>query len=145
MDFNGTFEVKAPISEVYNFIMDAKKLSSCIPDLKELSVVGPEEFNIVVRAGVAFIKGDFKINMKVVEKNEPTHAKIKGSGQGLGGTLDLEANLDMKEANGGTLMDWKADAKVGGKITSVGQRMIGRQAEKIINELFEGIKNNLSK
>ena len=145
MDFNGTFEVNAPISEVYSFIMDANKLSSCIPDLKDLSVVSPDEFNIVVRAGVAFIKGDFKINMKVVEKTEPTHAKIKGNGQGLGGTLDLEADLDMKEANGGTVRVWKADAKVGGKIASVGQRMIGRQAEKIINELFDGIKKNLSK
>ena len=144
MDFSGTFEVKASVSDVYHFILDPNKLSSCIPGLKELSVVSPDEFNVVVRAGVAFIKGDFKINMKVVEKNEPTHAKIKGNGQGLGGTLDLEAIIDMKEANGGTSMDWKADAKVGGKIASVGQRMIGRQAEKIITELFDGIKKNLS-
>ena len=142
MDFNGTFTVKAPASEVYKFILDPKKLGGCIPGFKELSVVSPDEFNVVVRAGVAFIKGDFKINMKIMEKEEPKYAKITGNGQGLGGTLDLEATINLKEENGEAYMEWKADAKVGGKIASLGQRMIGRQAEKIITELFEGIKKN---
>ncbi|MCL4341151.1 MAG: carbon monoxide dehydrogenase subunit G [Candidatus Thermoplasmatota archaeon] len=142
MDFNGTFTAKAPASEVYKFILDPHKLGSCIPGFKELSVLSPDEFNVVVRAGVAFIKGDFKINMKVVEKEAPKYAKITGNGQGLGGTLDLEATINLTEDNGNTSMEWKADAKVGGKIASLGQRMIGRQAEKIITELFEGIKKN---
>jgi carbon monoxide dehydrogenase subunit G len=142
MDFNGTFTVKAKAEDVYKFVLNPEKLGACIPGFKELSVVSPDEFNVVVRAGVAFIKGDFKITMKVAEKEEPKFARITGNGQGLGGTLDLDASLHLTESNGETSMEWKAEAKVGGKIASLGQRMIGRQAEKIITELFDGIRNN---
>ena len=53
-------------------------------------------------------------------------------------------SLDLSEADGKTKMDWKADAKVGGKLGSMGQRLIGGQAQKIIKELFDNLEKKLS-
>ncbi len=144
MNFEGTFEVDATSERVFKAVMDPNEISSCIPGFKSLNVISPEEYSVVVRVGLAFIKGDFNIKFKVVERDENRHAKLTGNGQGMGGTLDLDAIMDLSEASGKTKMDWKADAKVGGRLGSMGQRLIGGQAQKLIKELFDNLQKKLS-
>lgn len=136
MNFDGTFEVNADKDTVFETIMNPNEISGCIPGFKSLNVISPEEYSVVVRVGLAFIKGDFNIKFKVVESEPGVHAKLTGNGMGMGGTLDLQANIDLSEEAGKTKMDWKADAKVGGKLGAMGQRIIGGQAQKIIKEMF---------
>ncbi len=144
MNFDGTFEVDATSGKVFNTVLDPEEISSCIPGFKSLNIVSPEEYSVIVKVGLAFIKGEFNIKFKVVEKEENKHAKLTGNGQGMGGTVDLEAVMDLSETEGKTRMDWKAEAKVGGRLGSMGQRLIGGQAQKLIKELFENLENKLS-
>ena len=111
-----------------------------MPDLKKLTVKSPDEFVAEIRAGVSFIKGDFTMNFKVVEKDRPGHAKLVARGSGMGSTIDLETVMDLMDTTPGTKMDWKADARVGGRIASVGQRLLDGQAQKIVNQLFDCLK-----
>jgi carbon monoxide dehydrogenase subunit G len=143
MHFEGTFDVKAPRSTVYDFLLDPKKISGCMPDLQRLDVKSPDQFDAVVRAGVSFIKGDFTMHFRVAEKDPPGHAKLVAHGTGIGSTVDLETLLDLADANGGTSMKWSAEARVGGRIASVGQRLLNGQAEKIVKQLFECLQKQL--
>lgn len=136
MHFEGSFEVRAQRPKVFEFLMQPKKISGCMPDLQKLEVRSPDDFTAVVRAGVAFIKGDFTMNFAISEKQPPSHAKLSGRGSGIGSTVDLQTTIDLEETKKGTLMKWSADALVGGRIASVGQRLLSGQAEKIIKELF---------
>src|SRR5437016_12116484 len=103
-----------------------------MPDLQKLDVKSKEEFTAVVRAGVSFIKGDFNLNFRLVESEPPAHAKLVARGSGIGSVVDLETIIDLSDSDGGTLMKWQAEAKVGGRIASVGQRLLESQAQKII-------------
>ncbi len=144
MHFDGTFEVKAPKDRVYAMVMDPKQISACMPDLQKLDVKSPDDFTAVVKAGVSFIKGDFTMHFTTVEKIPPTHAKLAAHGTGIGSTVDMETVMDLADtANGGTAMKWTADAQVGGRIASVGQRLLNGQAEKIIKNLFECLQGKL--
>lgn len=144
MNFDGTFEVKANKNTVFTTIMNPEEISGCIPGFKSLNVVSPEEYSVVVRVGLAFIKGDFNIKFKVVESEENSHAKLSGTGMGMGGTLDLHATIDLTEEGEMTKMDWNAEAKVGGKLGAMGQRIIGGQAQKIIKEMFACLEKKFS-
>lgn len=144
MHFEGTFEVKAPKEKVFSIIMDPNQISKCMPDLQKLEVKSPDDFTAVVRAGVSFIKGDFSLHFLTVEKTPPTHAKLTARGSGIGSTIDMETMMDLSDvAAGGTAMKWSADAKIGGRIASVGQRLINGQAEKIIKQLFDCLRTTL--
>jgi carbon monoxide dehydrogenase subunit G len=144
LHFEGTFTVKAPIKRVFATVLDPRQISECMPDLQRLDVKSPEEFTAVVRAGISFIKGDFTMNFRVVEKKPPSHAKLVSRGSGIGSVVDLDTSLDLSESGDGqTTMNWKADAKVGGRIASVGQRLLNGQAEKIIKELFGCLQRKL--
>jgi len=143
MHFEGTFTVKAPREKVFEFLLDPNKVSSCLPDLQRLDIKNQDEYTAVVRAGISFIKGEFTMNFKVMEKQPPSHAKLVARGSGIGSTVDLETVMDLTESSGSTTMKWSAEAKVGGRIASVGQRLISGQAEKIIRQLFDCIKSKL--
>jgi carbon monoxide dehydrogenase subunit G len=116
-----------------------------MPDLQKLEVKSPDDFIAVVKAGVSFIKGDFTLHFTTVEKSPPTHAKLSAHGTGIGSTIDLDTVMDLSDQQGGgTAMKWVADAKVGGRIASVGQRLLTGQAEKIIKQLFTCLEGKLN-
>ena len=141
MHFDGTFSVKASRKDVFDVMTDPKQISKCMPDLQKLDVKSKEEFTVVVKAGVSFIKGDFTLNFRLVESEPPAHAKLVARGSGIGSVVDLETIIDLSDSDGGTLMKWQAEAKVGGRIASVGQRLLESQAQKIINQLFECLRH----
>jgi uncharacterized protein len=145
LHFEGTFEVKAKRPEVFDFLLEPKKITACMPDLQKLVVKSPDDFTAVVKAGVAFIKGDFTIHFTVADKQPPAHAKLNGRGTGIGSTVDLATTIDLEESKKGTVMKWSADAMVGGRIASVGQRLLSGQAEKIIKELFGCLQKQLER
>jgi len=144
LHFEGTFNVKAAPEKVYSMILDPNQISQCMPDLQKLDVKSPDDFTAVVKAGVSFIKGDFTLHFLTVEKTPNSHAKLTGHGTGIGSTVDMEIYIDLaKSADGGTSMKWSADAKIGGRIASVGQRLLQGQAEKIIKGLFDCLQGKL--
>ncbi len=143
MHFEGTFNVKASKEKVYNTLTDPNQISQCMPDLQKLDVKSPDDFTAVVKAGVSFIKGDFTLRFTTVEKTPPTHAKLLAHGTGIGSTVDIDMLVDISDAAGGSSMKWNAEAKIGGRIASVGQRLISGQAEKIIKQLFDCLQGKL--
>ena len=138
MHFEGTFNVKAPKETLYSIVLEPSEISKCMPDLQKLDVKSPDDFTAVMKAGVSFIKGDFTLHFTSVEKTPPTHAKLAAHGSGIGSTIDMTTVMDFADnPGGGTAMKWSAEAKIGGRIASVGQRLLNGQAEKIIKQLFE--------
>jgi len=145
MHFEGTFNVKANPEKVFSMILDPNQISQCMPDLQKLDVKSPDDFTAVVKAGVSFIKGDFTLHFLTVEKTPNSHAKLTAHGTGIGSTVDMETYMDLANVpDGGTSMKWSADAKIGGRIASVGQRLLQGQAEKIIKGLFDCLESKLN-
>ncbi len=144
MHFEGTFDLKAPRKKVWDFIMVPNNLAKCLPDLQKLEVVAPDKFKATVKAGVGFIKGTFNFEFTMHDMQEPSHAKLSGHGSGTGSTVDLETAIDLGDLpDGGTKMAWKADARVGGLIASVGQRLLEGAANKLVSSLFDCLRKQL--
>ncbi len=144
MHFEGVFNVRASKEKVYALLLDPHQISQCMPDLQKLDVKSSEDFTVTVRAGVSFIKGDFTLHFTAVEKIPPTRAKLIAHGTGIGSTVDMDTVMDISDTEGGgSSMRWTADAKVGGRIASLGQRLLDGQAEKIIRQLFECLQRKL--
>ena len=48
--------------------------------------------------------------------------------------------IDLEESNGQTILKYSADAKVGGLIASIGQRMLGGVAKMMCDQFFKKIE-----
>ena len=143
MNFEGTFEVKAPRDKVWDFVIDPNKIGKCLPDLKSLQVEADNKFTAIARVGIGFMKGDFKFQLAIVEQIPPSHARLKGTGTGVGSSMNMDASIDLADSETGTKLTYKADVKIGGTLASVGQRVIGGTVEKTVNEVFNCVKRQV--
>lgn len=141
MHFEGTFDAKAPPERVYAALMDPNELAQCMPGFQRAEVRSPGDFTVVIRAGVSFIRGEFTVKFNLVDAREPSHAKLVGRGSGMGSVIDIEAVMDISPAaEGGSSTKWSAEAAVGGKLASLGQRLLEGQAEKIVRDMFSCLR-----
>jgi len=146
LHFEGVFDVAAIRTKVFEVVTDPRRVASCMPDLQEVDVKSPDEFDAVVKVGVSFIRGDFTVRFRTIEKEAPSSAKMMVHGGGLGSALDMQITMSLTERDaGGTSMKWEADATVSGKIASLGQRLMESQAEKIIKQFFTCLRGKLER
>jgi len=144
MHFEGQFDTRAAESRVYALVTDPREVAGCMPGLQKVDVKSPDEFDTVVRVGVSFIRGDFTLHFRSVKKEPASGARFVVHGTGLGSAVDMEIALAISPGeNGGASMRWQADAKVNGKVASLGQRLMEAQAERIIREFFDCFRRKL--
>lgn len=145
MNFEGSEEIKAPRQQVWDFVTNPNNLAQCLPDLKELKVQSEDKFDATVRAGIGFIKGDFKFRLALLDKVPPSHARLSGTGTGAGSSVDLEAVMDLTEIDGHTKLNYKAAAKVGGAMATLAESMFQRKAQSIVIDVFSAVRKSLEK
>jgi carbon monoxide dehydrogenase subunit G len=52
-----------------------------------------------------------------------------------------DVSRDLQEKNGQTILKYSTDAKVGGLIASIGQRMLNGVAKMMLDQFFKKIEN----
>jgi carbon monoxide dehydrogenase subunit G len=143
LNFEGAYQINAPRENVWDFVIDPNKIGKCLPDLKSLEVGADNTFTAVARVGIGFMKGDFTFKLAIVEQTPPSHARLKGTGTGVGSNVNMDTSIDLAEADGGTKLTYKAEVQIGGTLASVGQRVIGGTTEKMIAQVFSCVRNQL--
>ena len=145
-EFKGEFVSKATRDKVFDFLLNPELLSECLPDIQSVEIKSEDNFLAKVKVGVGFVKGNFNFDFKVIEKNPPIMAKLSAHGSGTGSKIELETIMELTETtNGGTKMKWEADTTMTGMMSGLGQGIIKSTAEKMINQIFNNIKNELEK
>ena len=72
MRFDGTFEIRAGDKKVFDFLTDARRMASLVPDVENLQISDDGEIRMSVKVGLSFIKGKFNLKMKALNANPNT-------------------------------------------------------------------------
>jgi len=139
MKVAGQARLHAPIERVFHALNDPAVLVRTIPGCQRLEATGPDAYAMTVTAGVASIKGSYAGTVQLADLQPPTSFVLRASGAGAPGTVTAEVAVRLTEQDGGTLLDYDADAVVGGVIGGVGQRMLAGVAKKLAGEFFAGV------
>ena len=92
MLIEGKFSLKAPIQEVWDFLLKPETLGSCIPGVEEMELIDERTYNSVVKQKVGPISVKLKFTTTLTEVDPPTHLKAVGRGEDLNknGVVDYE-------------------------------------------------------
>ena len=66
--------------------------------------------------------------------------KWVGAGSGGPGFMQGDVAIDLEEQNGKTLLKYSTDAKIGGLIASIGQRMLNGVSKMMVDQFFKKIE-----
>ncbi|MEK6986801.1 MAG: carbon monoxide dehydrogenase subunit G [Candidatus Thermoplasmatota archaeon] len=143
MQLEGTFGLRSPRERVFAFFLDPKDLSTCIDDEHTIEVVDGDHFKGTVKSGVGFIKGTFTWSAAVVERVTPERARLRVHGSGMGSGFDIDATIEVSEAQGTATVRWRAGVAISGPIASMGARLMGGTIDKKTSAFFENARKRL--
>src|SRR4029078_12231051 len=95
-----------------------------MPGCESMNEVAPDQFEAVMKVGVASVKGTYKGEVSTKDKKAPSHYVLRGQGSGGRGFMQGDVAIDLDEAGGQTVLKYSTDAKIGGLIASVGRRTL---------------------
>lgn len=141
MKFEGTYKFTAPRDRVWEVLLDPKVIAQCMPGCESMTEVAPDQFEAVMKVGVASVKGTYKGKVAIKDKQPPTHYVLSGQGSGGPGFMQGDVAIDLVEQGEETLLQYSTDAKIGGLIASVGQRMLNGVAKMMLDQFFKKMES----
>jgi len=139
MKVEGQYQFRSGRQDVWKALQDPQTLAATLPGVRQLEVVGPDRYAVTADVGVGSVKGVYDGTFGLEEKKDFEHCLLRGSGRGSAGAVEVDVKVRLEDSDGGTLLQYDADAKVSGPIAGVGQRMIGAASRKMAGEFFGGI------
>ncbi|MFC4113637.1 SRPBCC family protein [Nonomuraea zeae] len=143
MKVAGSAVIGVQRDRVWAAFQDPAVLVRTIPGCERLEETGPDTYRMTVNAGVASIKGVYQGEVALTDPLAPDSFTLKARGQGAPGTVDATVLVRLSETDGGTQVDYEADAVIGGMIGGVGQRMLGSVAKRTAGEFFAAVEEHL--
>ena len=141
MKFEGTYQFRAPRDRVWQVLLDPKIIAQCMPGCESMNEVAPDRYEAVMKVGVASVKGTYKGKVAIKDKQPPCHYVLSGEGSGGPGFMQGDVAIDLEEREGETILKYSTDAKIGGLIASVGQRMINGVAKMMLDQFFKKMES----
>ncbi len=143
MKLEGSYTFDAPREVVWPMLQDPNVLAQVLPGCEKLTESGENQYSGVLNVKVGPVQGKFNgvITMDnivplegyslVIDGNGPA-GFVKGTGQ-----LKLEGNGDS------TTMRYDGDVQVGGRLASVGQRLLDTSAKAIVRQSLDGLDKHV--
>jgi uncharacterized protein len=141
LKIEGSYTFDAPRQRVWEVLLDPKVMAQCMPGCESMNEVAPDQFEAVMKVGVASVKGTYKGKVSIKDKQPPSHYVLSGQGSGGPGFMQGDVAIDLEEADGKTVLKYSTDAKIGGLIASVGQRMLNGVTKMMVDQFFKKVES----
>ena len=139
MKISGNYTFEAPRDLVWEALNDPNVLAQIMPGCEKLVQLGENEYEGALNIKVGPVQGVFQGLIKLTDISAPESYKMQVDGKGAPGFVKGVGGVVLEDQGDTTLMHYDGDAQVGGRIASVGQRLIDSSAKSIIKQSLEGL------
>ncbi|KAB1073488.1 SRPBCC family protein [Methylobacterium planeticum] len=137
MEITGAYRIAAPRAAVWAALNDPEVLARCIPGCKELTQASPEAMAAKVALKVGPVSATFAGTVRLEDIRPPEGYTLVGQGNGgMAGFAKGRAAVALREDGADTVLSYEAKAEIGGKIASLGGRLIQATARKLADQFF---------
>ena len=138
MDMTGEVRLPAPRETVWRALNDPEILKRSIPGCEEIQKLSDTEMTAKVSAKVGPVSAKFTGKVTLSDLDPPNGYTISGEGQGgVAGFAKGGAHVSLKDDTGGTMLSYKVNAQVGGKLAQIGSRLVDGTARKLADQFFD--------
>jgi 2-furoyl-CoA dehydrogenase large subunit len=135
----GSATVAAPRQAVWDMLLDPKTLEAIVPGAHGIQKVSDTHFRADVTLGVGPVKGRYKAEIRLTDLVPPSSVTLTGETSGALGFGGGTGFVTLEEANGVTTIRYRYEAGLGGKVASVGGRLLDGAARFVIGQFFSAL------
>ena len=146
IELQETFQVAAPVDEVWAFIMDPEKVAVCLPGATLTEVLDENSFlgSIKVKIGAIVARYQGKLSYTKRDKDSLTTDMLAEAKEKGGGTLNGTISIALSSLpDGGTEAKCGASVDLTGRIAQVGGGMIEGVSAEMIKKFVANVKMQL--
>jgi hypothetical protein len=144
MEMTGEYRIPASRQRVWEALNDPAILKACIPGCRQLEKVSDTDFTAIVATKVGPVSATFRGSVNLSDLDPPNGYTLTGQGQGgAAGFARMGARVSLKQDSDDTLLAYAAQADIGGKLASVGSRLVQTVARKNADDFFSAFARHL--
>ena len=144
MQIAGDHLFDAPQEAVWETVLDPTALSSSLPGFERLEEVGERAYEGALNIRIGPVQGKFQGRLELSELEPPTSYLFKMNGKGASGFVDGVGRVTLTAESGKTRLAYDVDAKIGGRIAGVGQRLLDSSAKVLTRQALAGLELNVA-
>jgi len=129
---------------LWRALVDPALLSRVLPGCEPLEPTGENAWKAAMTVKVGPVQGRFQGSLALPDLVAPQSYRMAIEGSGPAGFLRGSGGIDLRESEGGTLLAYALDAQVGGRVASVGQRLVESSGRALAKQGLEGLARELA-
>lgn len=137
MQMAGEQRIAASRQRVWAALNDPEILKTCIPGCESLEKESDDRFKAVIALKIGPIGARFDGAVLLSDLDPPNGYTLAGKGQG--GTVGFAeggAKVRLSDDQGGTLLRYEVEARVGGRLAQLGGPLIDATAKQLAGRFF---------
>jgi len=136
----GEAAVDAAPAELWATLLDPDRLMALVPGAHAIEKVSDTEFRAEVTLGVGPVKGRYRVTMELSDLDPPKSLTLTGAAEGALGFGRGTGKVTLREtAPGRTVIAYDYEAAIGGKLASIGGRLLDGAARLIVGQFFAAL------
>jgi carbon monoxide dehydrogenase subunit G len=145
MNLSGTFTFEGPRAAVWDLLQDPVVLAKALPGTERLALTADDRFEGVMKVSVGPVTAaKFDVVVTLKDKIQPHRFAMQIDGKGAVGFTRGTAQVELTEQpEGSTLMTYTSDVQIGGRIASVGQRLIESVSRMMMRQALDALAREL--
>ncbi len=147
MRFDNTFDVDAPVDEVYSALLDVERVAPCVPGAEVLGKTGDDAYEVAIKVKVGPISMTYRGNVEIVERQPEDHRAVMRAraretrGQG---TADARVQIALSQNGAQTHGTMVSDVQLAGRAAAMGRGVIQDVSAKIVDTFAANLATMLS-
>jgi carbon monoxide dehydrogenase subunit G len=140
----GEYVFNGPREEVWELVRDPEVLATALPGTQSLTPVSENEYEGKMHVRVGPVAGTFSGRVVASDEVPPESYTLMVEGKGAPGFAKGTGHVQLiDQGDGTTLMKYEGEVQIGGRIASVGQRLMDSASKSMIRQGLETLNKAL--
>ncbi|WP_454617657.1 xanthine dehydrogenase family protein molybdopterin-binding subunit [Bradyrhizobium cenepequi] len=136
----GSASVNGTPEQVWTMLLDVRTLQAVIPGCRRVDKVTDTHFRADVTLGIGPVSGRYRADVELFDLDPPRAVTLRGKAEGALGFGNAEGRIALEpDGKGGTQLRYSYDAAIGGKVASIGGRLLDGATRVIIGQFFAAL------
>lgn len=145
MKIEGEYQFDGPQEDVWELVRDPEVLATALPGTQSLDQVGDNEYKGVMNVRIGPVGGEFSGTVLISNEQPPESLTMTVEGKGKPGFVKGSGDVNLiDQGDDTTLMKYEGKLQIGGRLASVGQRLLDTTSKSIIRQGLDALNNALA-
>lgn len=144
MKIDGEYVFDGPRDAVWEILRDPDVLATALPGTQNLEQISENEYQGEMQVRIGPVGGLFTGKVLISDEVPPESLTMTVEGKGKPGFVKGTGAVQLSpQEDGKTLMQYQGDMEVGGRLASVGQRMMDSVSKSLMKQGLDSLNQSL--